>query len=290
MHQLASMPAELLDGVVWGLIFALVALGLNLIFGLVRVINMAHGSLYMVGAMVGWYLARLSHSFWLALLAAPLVVGLLGICLEWLVLRRTYRRDVVVGVLATAGLLLVIDNASLAIFGGVPESIASPIAGSISVAGTHYPLYRIAVAGIALLSVVLLRLFLQRTGLGLWMRAVPQAPELALAVGVPISRVNALTVGLGAYFAGLAGVLAAPIVAVYYQMGLDILAPAFIVVVAGGMGSLGGTLVAALILGLSRGVLAAFVAPSAAEMLALLVLVPVLIFKPEGFFGGASSR
>lgn len=290
MHGLASLPGELLDGAVWGLIFALVALGLNLVFGLVRVINMAHGSLYMAGAVIGWYVARVSHSFWTAALIAPIAVGLLGVVLERLVLRRTYRRDIVVGVLATAGLLLLLDNSALALFGGMPESITPPITGSLNVWGTPYPTYRIVVAGLALIAIAMLWFFLRRTPLGLWMRAVPQAPELALAVGVPIAAVNSFTVGLGAYFAGLAGVLAAPIVAVYYQMGLDILAPAFIVVVAGGLGSLGGTLVAALILGLSRGILAAFVAPSAAEILSLLVLVPILIFKPEGLFGGESPR
>ncbi len=278
---------ELLNGVVWGLILAMIALGLCLIYGLMGVINIAHGSFYMVGAVVGVFVVNhLGVNFWVALLVVPLLLGVIGLVLNALVFERVVRRDPTIGLLATAGLLLIIDNGVLAIFGGTPESIAPPVSGGISILGVFYPSYRLVAAAIAIAVLILTWLFLRFTVYGLWMRATPQSRDLASAIGIPIGRVNQLTVMLGAMTAGLAGVLVAPISAAYFQMGLTILAASFMVVVIGGLGNLPGVVAIALMFGVVRGLLCVVMPPTWAEVVVLLVLLPVMYFKPNGIFEG----
>lgn len=277
---------QLLNGVVWGLILALISLGLCLIYGLMGIINIAHGSLYMVGAVLTVYLAKaLGMNFWLVLLLAPLAVAALGLVLNSLVFARVVRRDPAIGLLATAGLLLIIDNSALALFGGAPESVNAPLEDAVQIFGIHYPSYRLAAAGIALAVLIAVWAFLRYTKYGLWMRAVPQSRDLAAAIGVPIARVNAVTVALGGLTAGLAGALVAPISAAYFQMGLTILASAFIIVVIGGLGNLLGAVVVALGFGVILGLFSVALTPTWAEATTLLVLVPLLYFKPNGILG-----
>lgn len=278
---------ELLNGVVWGLILAMIALGLCLIYGLMGVINIAHGSFYMVGAVVGVYVVNhLGANFWIALLVVPLLLGAIGLVLNAVVFEQVVRRDPTIGLLATAGLLLIIDNGTLAIFGGTPESIAPPVLGGVSILGVFYPAYRLVAAGIAIVVLGLTWLFLRYTVYGLWMRATPQSRDLASAIGIPIGRVNQLTVVLGAMTAGLAGVLVAPISAAYFQMGLTILAASFMVVVIGGLGNLLGVVGIALLFGVIRGLLSVVMPPTWAEVAVLLVLLPIMYFKPNGIFEG----
>lgn len=278
---------ELLNGLVWGLVLAMIALGLCLIYGLMGVINIAHGSFYMIGAVAGVYLVNhFGANFWTALLVVPLLLGVMGLLLNTLVFERVVRRDPTVGLLATAGLLLIIDNSALAIFGGTPESIAPPVLGGVSILGVFYPAYRLVAAGIAIVVLILTWLFLRFTVYGLWMRATPQSRDLASAIGIPIGRVNQLTVMLGAMMAGLAGVLVAPISAAYFQMGLTILAASFMVVVIGGLGNLPGVVAIALLFGVVRGLLCVIMPPTWAEVAVLLVLLPIMYFKPNGVFEG----
>lgn len=278
---------ELLNGVVWGLILAMIALGLCLIYGLMGVINIAHGSFYMVGAVVGVYVVNhLGANFWMALLVVPLLLGAIGLVLNAVVFEQVVRRDPTIGLLATAGLLLIIDNGTLAIFGGTPESISPPVLGGVSIFGVFYPSYRLVAAGIAIVVLGLTWLFLRFTVYGLWMRATPQSRDLASAIGIPIGRVNQLTVVLGAMTAGLAGVLVAPISAAYFQMGLTILAASFMVVVIGGLGNLLGVVGIALLFGVIRGLLSVVMPPTWAEVAVLLVLLPIMYFKPNGIFEG----
>jgi len=278
---------ELLNGVVWGLVLAMIALGLCLIYGLMGVINIAHGSFYMMGAMVGVYLVNhFGVSFWVALIVVPIVLGILGLVLNSLVFERVVRRDPAIGLLATAGLLLIMDNSALAIFGGAPESIAPPVLGGLSIFGVFYPAYRVLAAAIAIIVLGLTWLFLRFTVYGLWMRATPQSRDLASAIGIPIGRVNQLTVVLGVMTAGLAGVLVAPISAAYFQMGLTILAASFMVVVVGGLGNLAGVVAIALVFGIIRGLLSVVMPPTWAEVAVLLVLLPIMYFRPNGIFAG----
>ncbi len=275
---------QALNGLAWGLIFSLIALGLNLIYGLMGIINIAHGSLYMLGAVLAWYVVRYTGNFWLGLVVAPLVVAALSTVAERWVLRPALGKKIVQGLLATTGLLLVLDHGVLATFGGSPQSIPSPLVGSVHLLGITYPLYRLFVVVAGLVAMLLLWAFLYRTDYGLWMRAVPQNRELALTVGIPTVRVNTLTVALGGYFAALAGVLVAPIVSVHYQMGFSVLAPAFIVVVVGGLGSLRGAILVAILEGELRGLLSVSFSPPLAEILALVALTPILIVRPHGLF------
>lgn len=276
---------QILNGLVFGLVFALIALGLNLIYGLTGLINIAHGSFYMLGAVAAYLLVSATGSFWLALVVAPLTIMALLLVVNSVLFERISQRPLEVGVLATVGLLLVVDNTVLATFGGAPETIPSPLPGAWSWGGVSYPIYRLFAGFAAILTFLSLYLFLNRTPYGLWMRAMPQSPELAAAIGIPLRRVSALTVGLGGLFAGLAGALSAPIFGVYFEMGIHVLALAFIVVVVGGLGSIPGAIVVGIVLGISRGVFAIFLPPTSAEILAVVVLAPMLVLRPNGIFG-----
>lgn len=277
---------ESMDGVVWGLILAMISLGLCLIFGLMGLMNVAHASLYMLGAVLAAYFtASVGLDFWEALVIAPLVIAALSALLNRLVLLRVAGRSPAIGLLATAGLLLVIDNSVLATFGSTAVPVSSPFDGALTIGGIPYPLYRLLVAGMAIIILGAIFCLLKYTRYGLWMRAVPQAPELAAAVGVPIRRVNDLTVLLSGGLAGLAGVLVAPITGAHFQMGIAILASAFIVIVLGGMGNLLGAVVIAILLGLCRGIFAVYLTPTLAEVMSLLVLLLVLLVRPNGLFG-----
>jgi len=234
--------------------------------------------------VIGWYVTAATGRFWLALVVAPAAVGLLGALLERTVLRFVVGKSAAAGIIATAGILLVLDHAVLAAFGGTPQSLLPPLEGSLRLGPVVYPAYRLAVAGFSLAAMAGLWVVLYRTDYGLWIRTVPQDPELARAVGIPVERATALTVVLGGIFAAVAGVLVAPIVSVHFQMGLAVLAPAFIVVVVGGLGSLRGAVVAAVLVGVVRGLLSIVFEPPVAEILSLLALAPILAARPNGLF------
>lgn len=282
-----SVIFEVLNGVVGGLLLALIALGLCLIYGLMGIINIAHGSLYMLGAVLVVYcIQTLGLQFWVSLIVAPLAVALLSIIINRLLLTRIVHRNSTVGLLATAGLLLIIDNTVLATFGGAAAAVIPPISGAVQVFGVYYPLYRLVTAAIALVVLVTVWAFLRFTRYGLWMRAVPQSRELAAAIGVPIARVNELTVALVGLTAGFAGALITPISGAYFQMGITILASAFIVVVIGGLGNLFGAVIVAIGFGVIRGLFTVGAGPAWAEVAALIALFPLLYFVPNGIFGG----
>jgi branched-chain amino acid transport system permease protein len=274
---------QVLNGLVWGLVIALIALGLALIFGIMEVINVAHGSLYMLGAVIAWYVLGATESFALALLAAPLAVGVLSMAMERVVL-RPIENEKVLTIIATTGVMLVLQHTVLATFGGSIQRIASPVPGAIRILGVHYPLYRVVVAGASLATIALLWLFLTRTRYGLWLRSVRQDAKMATALGIPVGRVYMLAVGLGGLLAGLGGVLAAPIVVIQYQMGFDILATVFIVVVIGGFGSLFGAAATAVLLGVLEGVITVFTTPTWARIVSLVVMGAILLARPEGIF------
>jgi branched-chain amino acid transport system permease protein len=274
---------QLLNGLVWGLILALIALGLTLIFGILSIINIAHAALYMLGAVVAWTTVRYTGSFWLALIVAPLFVGLVSIALERVVL-RPISDNFIRSILATLGLLFIIQDSVLATFGGELQRLMAPISGAIPVFGLQYPLYRIFVAGISIAALTGVWLFLNRTRYGLWIRAVKQDQEMATAMGIPVSMVYMATIGLGGLLAGLSGVLAATIVVIEYQMGLKILAAAFIIVVVGGFGSIMGSIAAAVLIGCLDGIFATFFAATEARILTLVLMSMILLLRPDGIF------
>lgn len=288
MAVLHDIALAVLNGFTWGVTIALVALGLALIFGLLEIVNISHGALYMLGAVGAYFVLQLSGSFLLALVVAPIVVAIIGIGIERLVL-RPIEDDVPATVIATFGLLLVFEHLALIVFGPSTRAVTTPVPGVIDV-GITYPVYRLVIAAVSLAAMGALYLFLQRTRFGLWMRAVRQDRETASALGVPTSRVYMATFGLGAFFAAVAGVLLAPIVSVNHLMGLDILAVAFIVVMVGGLGSLRGVLVVSVLFALIENLSSLALNATPARILTLVVMIGLILVRPEGLFEGREAR
>jgi branched-chain amino acid transport system permease protein len=282
MEFLPELILQLVNGFVWGWILALLALGLTLVFGLLEVINVAHGALYAFGAIVAWYLGSLFGSFWLALLVAPLLIGLLGMG-AYVVTVRPVESTPIATVIATFGLLFIFQHIALLVFGPNPASLALPITLDVPLMGRQYPVYRLFVAALAMIIIGGLWLFLRHTDYGIWVRATQQDRETAIAMGIPAARIYTLTFGLGSALAALGGVLAAPITALQFNMGLDIIIDVFIVVIAGGLGNFAGTVVVSLFLRELEGVTAIFVTPVLAKAIALLAMVAMLLVRKEGF-------
>jgi branched-chain amino acid transport system permease protein len=282
--MLANVTVAVLNGIIWGLIMALIALGLNMIFGLLHIINMAHGVLYMLGAVVAWYIIEWTGSFWFALLTAPLVVGAIGMLIERGLL-FTIEDKPITTIICTFGIMMAVQHLVFMIFGGTPRRINIPIPYRFPLFELQYPLMRIVIAAISVGVMFLLWLLLNRTKYGLWMRAVVQDREMALALGIPVNRVYMWTFILGSALAAFSGVLAAPIVYVDFMMGREMLIMAFIIVIVGGMGNLEGSVLAAIIISLIQGVGSLFVPPAMATVFALAFMVIVLLFRPQGLFG-----
>lgn len=282
MDLLPELVLQLVNGFVWGWILALLALGLTLVFGLLDVVNIAHGALYAFGAIATWYLGTLLGSFWLSLLVTPLLIGLLGMA-AYVVTVRPVESTPIATIIATFGLLFIFQHVAFLVFGPNPSSVPLPIDASIPLMGRNYPVYRLVVAGAAMLVIAGLWLFLHRTDYGIWMRATQQDRETAIAMGIPAAKIYALTFGLGSALAALGGVLAAPITAVQYNMGLDVIIDIFIVVIAGGLGSFAGTVVVALFLRELEGLSAIFLSPVLSKAIALLAMVAILLVRREGF-------
>jgi len=278
---------HLINGFVWGWIVALMALGLSLVYGILGIINVAHGAFYMLGAVIAWYIIQGSN-FWLALILAPLVVGVIGLVAERLVLRPVESRPVMT-IMATFGLTLIFQQLVLLFFGGAPRYVKEPFLWNFAILGFQYGGYRLFVAAFAIIIISALWAFLHHSKYGRWIRATSQNRELALAFGIPVPAIYSLTFSLGAMLAAIAGVLMAPIVSVDYRMGLDMLISAFIVVIVGGLGSLKGAVIAALCFSEMEGLLALVAFPTAARMLALLLMGLILILRPQGLFAGRSS-
>ena len=282
--MISNLSIAFLNAVVWGLIMALIALGLNMIFGLLHIINMAHGALYMLGAVVAWYLIELTGNFWIALVVAPLCVGIVGIAMERGLLRKIEDKPITT-IICTFGIMLVIQQLVLMIFGGSPRRIAAPIPYRFPLFQLEYPLMRIVIAFISILVMVGLWFFLRKTKYGLWMRAVVQDREMAIALGIPVNKVYMWTFVLGSALAAFSGVLAAPIVSVEFMMGREVLIMAFIIVIVGGMGNLEGSVIAAIMISMIQGIGALYVPPAIATVFALAFMIIVLLFRPQGLFG-----
>jgi branched-chain amino acid transport system permease protein len=281
---ISNLAVAFLNAVVWGMIMALIALGLNMIFGLLHIINMAHGALYMLGAVVAWYLIELTGNFWIALVIAPLCVGVIGILMEKGLLRRIEDKPITT-IICTFGIMLALQQLVLMIFGGSPRRIAAPIPYRFPLFQLQYPLMRVVIAFISILVMAGLWFFLRKTKYGLWMRAVVQDREMAVALGIPVNKVYMWTFVLGSALAAFSGVLAAPIVSVEFMMGREVLIMAFIIVIVGGMGNLEGSVIAAIMISLIQGIGSLFVAPSIATVFALAFMIIVLLIRPQGLFG-----
>jgi branched-subunit amino acid ABC-type transport system permease component len=284
-YLVAVLLPQLLHGLVFGAALGLLALGLTVIFGLLGVMNFAHGELYMLGAYAGIAVIGVTHSFWVALLLAPLAVGVVGAVTEMATLRPIYRREPLYGLILTFGLALVFREGVRQIWGGDMRRIAAPVTGSTPLLGMTYPNYRLFLLGAATILLVAIWLFFTKTRAGVIVRAAVQDAEMLDALGVNVPRVFTLTFAGSAALAALAGLLLAPVFTVYPQMGVEMILLAFIVVILGGMGSMGGSVVAAFVIGIAQSLLTLWMNPQRVAIAIFGIMILVLIVRPRGFFG-----
>lgn len=279
------MLIHLFNGLVYGALLIVMCSGLALIYGLRRVVNFAHGSLYMLGAYLGYSIAGASN-FWVALVAAPALMALLGVALDRWGFRLLQDRDPLVVVLVTFGGLLIIEDAVQTIWGKSNLSVPVPsaLAFSVDVFGTALPAYRIGVIAVGALVALSLTLWLRYAKAGLFVRAASTDPVTTAMQGVHTDALSAGVVGLGTALAGLAGVVAAPFLSLSPAMSSDVIIDSFVVVVVGGLGSLAGAFIAAMVLGLVQALGAVWL-PDASVLLPFVLMVAILIWKPAGFAG-----
>ena len=279
---------QVVTGIALGSIYALLAIGLSLIFGMLTIVNFAHGAFFMVGAFLGVYCLGLTGSFWFSLVLVPLVVGAIGLATERVLVRPLYGRGIDYPLLLTFGLGYVLIDAMRFLFGieGVPTSTPAALRGATNLGFGHFPTYRLFLIGITAAIILALWLFIEKTRFGLVIRAGARDPEIVRVLGIDVARTWWLVFGLGTAIAGLSGVLAAPTRAVTPEMGIPILAESFVVTVVGGMGSLPGAVVAGLLVGIVFSLTSLF-APMFAEMSIYVLMAVVLLIRPQGFFGRA---
>ena len=275
---------QTVNGIVTGMILALIASGLTLIFGIMDVVNFAHGELFMLGAYVGVVVLTASGSFWLALVVSTLVVALIGAALQITTLRPLIGRDPLNTILATFGISLVLQNYALWQFGPVPRKLDEPITGQFVLFYLAYPWYRLLIALLSGAIIGGLYLFLKHGTYGIWIRATTQDRVMAQAMGIPVPWVYTGVFAIGAGMAAASGVLFGPLIGINHAMGLDWVLKAFIVVVVGGMGNLGGSIAASIFVSLLEAYAAIVVSPAQAVIVSFVVLILTLLFRPTGLF------
>ncbi|OBQ94866.1 branched-chain amino acid ABC transporter permease [Mesorhizobium sp. AA23] len=292
MHFGPHLLLAALEGLVTSAVLALTALGLSLVFGVMRIVNVAHGEFFMLGAVLAWAISTAisghpAVGFVVALVIAPLLVGLVAFLAEWLVLRRlNYNPEGTI--VATIGMLYIIQQLALTFYGPEARPVEPPFNYRILLPWFGYSGYKLSVIAASAVLLVITWLVLTRTKIGLIMRATQYDRETAQAFGIPVERVYAGVFAIGAMLAAIAAVLIVPISQAHYLMGQDPLLLSFIVVIIGGLGSLRGTVVAAILIGLSDGIVSVFFSPTLAKIIATLVVAMVLVSRPQGLFGTAA--
>ena len=284
---LPAMLSQLLLGLVNGSFYAILSLGLAVIFGMLNVINFAHGALFMLGAMLAWMgLTYLGLPYWVMLVLAPLVVGAFGMLIERSMLRWLYQLDHLYGLLLTFGLTLVIEGIFRAVYGssGQPYDVPEILAGSTNLGFMYLPNYRAWVVVASLVVCFATWFLIEKTRLGAYLRAGTENPKLVEAFGVNVPVMVTLTYGFGVALAAFAGVLAAPVIQVSPLMGQSMIITVFAVVVIGGMGSIMGSIVTGLLLGVIEGLTRVFYPPASATVV-FVVMAIVLLVRPAGLFG-----
>jgi branched-chain amino acid transport system permease protein len=286
--ELSTLLAQVFTGLVLGMVYVLLAIGLSLIFGLMTVLNFAHGALFMLGAYFGVFLLTYTKSFWIALIVAPLMVGALGLLMERFLIRRLYGRSPDDPLLLTFGLSLILVEGVKLIWGKIGLTLDPPraLAGTVNLGFMSFPAYRIFLIGVTVAVLIGLYFFLGRTNIGLIIRAGSRDPLMVRALGIDLGRIWLVVFGIGTALAGLAGILAGPMRGAYAEMGVTMVIESFVVIVVGGMGSLLGAVVAGLLMGQVVGLTTLFL-PKAAEIMVFLVMAVVLLVRPSGLFGEA---
>ena len=294
--DLYTFLIQLLNGVQYGLLLFLVASGLTLVFGIMGIINVAHGSFYMIGAYLAWSLTARLGSFWIAIPAAIAVTAAVGLLLEWLVIRRLYGRDHLYQVLLTYGLILVFEETRSLLWGDDVRGVAIPaaLAGSIPLTETlSYPVYRLWISGVCLAVALLMVWIIQKTRLGMTIRAGSADRQMVQSLGIDVHALYRVVFAAGITLAAFAGMVAAPVSAVAPGMGNQVLIVCFVIIVIGGMGSVKGAMLASLLIGLADTfgkvlhleIAGVRVLPDLSSMTVYLLMAVVLLWRPEGIFG-----
>ena len=280
---------QILNSVQYGLLLFLVASGLTLIFGIMGVINLAHGSFYMIGAYLAFTLASLTGSLWLALPLGIVAAAALGLFLEWALISRLYRRDHLYQVLLTFGLILIFEELRSVLVGDDVHSVAIPalLGASLPLTETlSYPVYRLFISAVCLALAALMYVTIQKTRFGMMIRAAASNPEMATSLGLDIRWIHALVFAAGVALAAFAGMIASPVSSVFPGMGNQVLIVCFVIVVIGGIGSLKGALIASLLIGFAD-TFGKVLVPEFASIAVYLLMAVVLLFRPRGLFGRA---
>jgi branched-chain amino acid transport system permease protein len=286
MMDFSLIAMQLFSGIALGAILVMAALGLSIIFGMLGVVNFSHGAMFMVGAYAGLWVASLTGSFWWGLLVAPVTIGVFGMAVEFLLIRPLYGRSVDDPLLLTFGLGYVLVEAVRIVFGsdGTPFPTPSQLRGVVNLGIGYFPIYRLFVIGVVGVILLTLWLLLEKTKFGLIVRAGARDPQIMRVLGVDIGKVWLLVFGLGVGLTALGGVLAAPMRTVNPEMGSLVLAEAFVVTVIGGMGSLVGSVVAGLLVGIAVS-MTSLIAPEMAQIVMFALMALILLIRPQGLFG-----
>lgn len=281
---------QVLHGLVWGTVIAFIALGLTIIFGLMDIVNFAHGEYYMVGAFMGYTVMSVIPNFWIAVPVAVVCVAILGLFTEYVLFRRLYGRDPIFHLLLTFGLGMMLREVAQLIWGADTRRVEAPVQATVEFLGMMYPVYRLLILGIGICVILLIWYVLRYTEVGAKIRAVAQDRTMAWALGIRVPLIYTSVFMCGVALAGFAGVLMSPISFVYPTMGIDVILRAFIVVVIGGLGNVMGALFASLIIGEVEALASIWITPTIAETLVFIILIITMIFRPAGLFGKAGER
>ncbi len=284
MIPVDQVIVQIVNGLVNGMILALVASGLTLIFGIMDIVNFAHGDLFMLGAYIGTTAFLITGNFWIALVASVLTMAVLGALLQVTALRPLVGRDPLTTILATFGISLVIENYALWQYGPVPRKIPEPVTGHFQLFYVEYPWYRIVIALMSAAIIGALYLFMKDGKHGIWIRATTQDRVMASAMGIPVPWVHTVVFAIGAAMAAASGVLFGPTVGVNHAMGFDFTLRAFVVVVVGGMGNLGGSILASIFVSLLESLATIWVSPAQAVIVSFVALILTLLIRPTGLF------
>lgn len=281
---------QLFTGLALGAVYVLLAVGLSLIFGMLTIVNFAHGAFFMVGAYAGYALYQQIPNFWICLVLVPVVVGAMGMLAERILVRPLYGRGLDYPLLLTFGLAYVMVELVRIGFGkqGLPVDTPEILQGSADILVGQFPLYRLFVIGVTIVVLGALWLFIEKTSFGLIVRAGARDPQIVRILGIDVGRVWLIVFGVGTGVAGLAGFLAAPMQGISPEMGTSVLTVAFVVTVVGGMGSLVGAIVAGVLIGVVESFAVLFV-PEAAKVSMFVIMALVLLVRPQGLFGRAGA-
>lgn len=282
--------SQILNGLCFGMIIAMIAFGLTLIFGWLEVINVAHGTLYTLGAVVAFFCFSSLGNWWFSLVASPLFLSVIGILIYLIVIKpATHKKErFAVSLIVSYGVMFILEQMILLGFGGVPESIPMPIPGSVAFHlysySFVYPIYRLFVVFASIVVMGGVGYFLNKTKLGIQVRATKQDREMAISLGINTKGVSSIVFILGCALAGFAGALAAPITTVTHTMGRSMIIPAFLIVMLGGLGSIRGTILAAIIFSIAKGFMSVFVTPIMAEVMTYILIMGILYVRPGGLY------